>query len=93
MPDCVLPSIGLLAAGLTSLAYIPQLYKAWPRGATGDISLNTLIVLWLGLLLWVVYGLLKPDWVIVVANAIALALVGAVLVCKIRDLCAAGDAA
>ncbi len=28
---------------------------------TGDISLNTLIVLCLGLLLWVVYGLLKPD--------------------------------
>ncbi|MEH2512998.1 MtN3 and saliva related transmembrane protein [Nitrobacteraceae bacterium AZCC 1564] len=93
MPEYVLPSIGLLAAGLTSLAYIPQLYKAWPRGATGDISLNMLIVLWLGLLLWVVYGLLKPDWVVVLANSIALALVGAVLGCKIRDLRGAEDAA
>ncbi len=93
MPDCVLPSIGLVAAGMTSLAYIPQLHKAWPRGATSDLSLNMLIVLSLGLLVWVVYGLLKPDWVVVLANVIGLALVGAVLICKIRDLRAAEVAA
>lgn len=71
----------------------PQLQKAWPRGATGDISLHMLIVLWLGLLLWVLYGVLKSDWVVMLANSIALVLVGAVLVCKIRDLRAAEDAA
>ena len=93
MPEYVLSLIGLLAAGLTSLAFIPQLHKAWPRGATGDISLKMLIVLCLGLLLWVIYGLLKSDWVVMVANAVGLALVGAVLVCKIRDIRAAKDAA
>lgn len=92
MPDYVLPLIGLLAA-LTSLAYIPQLHKAWPLGATGDISLNMLIVLCLGLLFWVIYGLLKGDWVVVLANVVGFALVGAMLVCKIRDLRAARDSA
>jgi MtN3 and saliva related transmembrane protein len=93
MPDYVLSLIGVSAAALTSLAFVPQLHKAWPRGATGDISLNMLIVLCLGLLLWVIYGLLKRDWVVALANVVGLALVGAVLVCKIRDLRAAKDAA
>lgn len=81
------PSIvGLMAAALTSLSYIPQLQKAWPRGATGDISLRMLIVLCAGLSLWIAYGVVQRDWVVAMANIVGLSLVGAVLVCKIRDL-------
>jgi MtN3 and saliva related transmembrane protein len=81
--------VGLLAAALTSLSYIPQLRKAWPRGATDDISLKMLIALCLGLALWIVYGLIRSDWVVAIANLAGLSLVGAVLACKVRDLRAA----
>jgi MtN3 and saliva related transmembrane protein len=77
--------IGALAAALTSLSYIPQVMKAWPRGSTADLSLKMLIVLTAGLSLWIVYGVLKQDWVIVVANSIGAALTGIVLICKCRD--------
>lgn len=81
------PSIlGFLAAALTSVSYIPQLQKAWPRGATEDISLKMLLVLCTGLSLWIVYGLVQGDWIVAIANAVGLSLVGAVLACKIRDL-------
>ncbi len=56
-----------------------------PRGATSDLSLKTLLVLTLGLLLWLVYGALKLDWVIVAANGIGSALSGCVLAFKVRD--------
>ena len=49
-------AVGLLAAALTSLSYIPQLRKAWPRGKTEDVSLKMLIVLCSGLALWIIYG-------------------------------------
>ena len=78
--------LGLLAAALTSLSYIPQLQKAWPRGATGDISLKMLVVLCTGLSLWIVYGLVQRDWIVAIANFVGLSLVGAVLTCKFRDL-------
>jgi MtN3 and saliva related transmembrane protein len=39
-----------------------------------------------GLSLWVIYGLLRHDWVIVCANAVGAGLAGAVLGCKLRDL-------
>ncbi|MES2750684.1 MAG: SemiSWEET transporter [Pseudomonadota bacterium] len=86
MSEYILSFIGLFAAALTSFSYIPQLQKAWRRGATDDISLKMLVVLCAGLSLWIVYGLMKGDWVLVIANLAGASLVGAVLGCKIRDL-------
>jgi Sugar efflux transporter for intercellular exchange len=47
---------------------------------------NMLVVLTLGLLLWVGYGLLKTDWVIVAANSVGALLSASVLVFKFRDM-------
>jgi len=81
----LVPFIGILAAALTSLSYLPQVKKAWPRGSTADLSLRMLVALTGGLLLWVVYGFLQSDWVIVIANCVGASLSGCVLACKIRD--------
>jgi MtN3 and saliva related transmembrane protein len=84
--QALLPWVGGLAALLTSLSYIPQLRKAWPRGATRDPSLKMLAILTAGLALWVCYGFLKEDWVIVSATSVGGALSGTVLLCKLRDM-------
>lgn len=86
MTQSLVPWIGIAAAVLTSLSYIPQVRKAWPRGSTADLSLTMLVVLTTGLLLWVGYGLLKGDWVIVAANSIGGSLSASVLAFKLRDL-------
>jgi MtN3 and saliva related transmembrane protein len=86
MTQSIVPWIGILAAVLTSLSYIPQVRKAWPRGSTADLSLHMLVVLTSGLLMWVTYGVLKGDWVIVIANCVGAALSGSVLAFKIRDI-------
>jgi MtN3 and saliva related transmembrane protein len=44
-----------------------------------------LTALTLGLALWVVYGVLRGDWVIVFANVIGATLGAIILACKIRD--------
>jgi MtN3 and saliva related transmembrane protein len=80
--------VGSIAAFLASLSYIPQVRKAWPRNSTDDLSLGMLRALTLGLGLWTVYGLIREDWVIVLANVVGATLSGIVLGCKIRDLCA-----
>ncbi len=69
MSQSLIPWIGIVAAALTSLSYIPQVRKAWLRGSTHDLSLKMLVALTTGLLLWIGYGLLKGDWVIVAATA------------------------
>jgi MtN3 and saliva related transmembrane protein len=86
MIEVLIPFIGACAAVLTSLSYIPQVRKAWPRGSTADLSLKMLIALTCGLLLWIGYGLLKGDWVIVAANSVGAVLSASVLAFKIRDM-------
>lgn len=86
MTESLIPFVGALAAVLTSLSYIPQVRKAWPRGETADLSLKMLIMLTTGLGLWVGYGFFRGDWTIVAANTVGASLSGAVLAFKIRDI-------
>ena len=86
MMNTILPIIGAVAAILTSLSYIPQVRKTWPRGSTHDLSLHMLIALTAGLLAWIVYGTIRGDWIIVAANSMGAALSGSVLAFKLRDM-------
>jgi MtN3 and saliva related transmembrane protein len=54
-------------------------------GSTDDLSSKLLAVLATGLALWIRYGILKSDYVIVVANAVGFALVATLIGFKIRD--------
>jgi MtN3 and saliva related transmembrane protein len=54
MDQQFLTALGAVAALLTSLSYILQVKKAWPRNSTKDISLQMLLALRLGLGLWIV---------------------------------------
>ena len=78
--------IGAAAALCTTVSYIPQLRKCWETGETGDLSLKMLLLLASGLGLWLVYGFLRADAVIIIANAISLALLGGIIFFKFRGL-------
>jgi len=64
--------IGVIAAGLTSFAFIPQVLKMYTTRSAKDISLVTLIQLSLGVSLWIIYGIYLKDYIIIVANAVTL---------------------
>ena len=76
--------IGLVAAACTTAANFPQLKKAWTTGQTDDISLKTLLLFACGLGLWVVYGVLQKDMIIILANGVSLALLAGLLYLKLR---------
>lgn len=76
--------IGFAAAFCTTVAFAPQLVKAWRTRSTADISLGMFLVLVTGIVLWLVYGLFKADAPLVLANAVTLVLAGGILVAKLR---------
>ena len=84
--------IGAAAAICTTASYIPQLRKCWKTGETGDLSLKMLLLLAGGLGLWLVYGFMRGDAVIIIANAISLVLLGGILFFKIRGPKSSHDA-
>ena len=76
--------IGLAAATCTTLAFFPQVVKAWRSRSTADISLGMFIVLVIGIALWLIYGILVGDVPLIAANAVTLVLVGIILFFKLR---------
>lgn len=76
--------IGYGAGALTTVAFIPQVIKAWRTRQTRDISLGMFLAFCAGLVLWLAYGWLTEAWPIVIANTVTLALAGTILVLKLR---------
>lgn len=77
--------VGFAAAFCTTVSYIPQVKKCWQTGSTGDLSLKMLLILATGIGLWVLYGVLKGDMVIILANSLSLLLLSNLLFFKIRE--------
>ena len=76
--------VGYSAAFLTTVAFIPQALKSWQTRDLSGVSLPMYSLFTLGVALWLAYGIVLGEWPIIVANAVTLALSGAVLVLKLR---------
>ncbi|MEE3034656.1 MAG: SemiSWEET family transporter [Bacteroidota bacterium] len=63
--------IGLFAGSLTTVGFVPQLYKIWKCGSSDGVSLQMYFVLLLGVTLWLVYGFLIVSLSIIISNMIA----------------------
>ena len=77
--------IGLMAALCTTASYIPQLKKCWETGSAGDLSLKMFSILAAGIALWVIYGVLQGDAVIILANSVSLVLLAGILYFRLRE--------
>jgi MtN3 and saliva related transmembrane protein len=76
--------IGLAAAFCTTVSYVPQLKKCWDTGSADDLSLRMFLTLTIGVTLWAFYGVLKADYVIILANGVSLGLLISILALKLR---------
>ena len=61
--------IGVAASACTAASLLPQLTKVLKEKKAENVSLWMLLVLFVGLGLWVYYGILKNDWIIIVSNS------------------------
>ena len=66
--------IGLIAALLSTCAFLPQTIKTIKSKNTRDLSLPMYILLVSGVCLWLVYGILRGSIAIIIANAVTLAM-------------------
>ena len=80
--------LGTVAAGLTAFANLPQVLKCWRTGETDDISTRMLLSLSAGTALWIGYGMMQGDPVIMAANGISFALAATLLFFKMRGAAA-----
>jgi MtN3 and saliva related transmembrane protein len=75
--------LGLIAGFLTSIAAIPQLIKSYRSRHMRDISAWQLVLVTLGLVLWLVYGVALRDPPLIIANSFTLLCYTLLIVMKI----------
>ncbi len=75
---------GYIAGALTTISFVPQVIKAWKTKSTRDISLGMFLIFTLGVLLWLVYGILRFDLPIIAANSVTVTLALLILMMKLR---------
>jgi MtN3 and saliva related transmembrane protein len=77
-------TIGLAAAFLTTISFLPQVYRSLRTRDTRSISLSMYTLFTLGIALWLVYGMLIHDLPVMLANGVTLVLALIVLALKLR---------
>jgi MtN3 and saliva related transmembrane protein len=76
--------LGLAAGALTTAAFLPQVIKTWKSRSAKDLSLGMFSLFCLGVLLWLVYGLMVMDIPVIAANLVTLMLASTLLFFKLR---------
>ncbi|MBY9066441.1 SemiSWEET transporter [Hyphomonas sp. WL0036] len=77
-------TIGLLAALLTTLSFVPQAVHIFRTGQTEGISLVMYSMFTLGVAIWLAYGLLIGSLPVILSNIVTLALSLVIVTLKAR---------
>jgi MtN3 and saliva related transmembrane protein len=78
--------IGMIAAVLTTVAWLPQAIHTIQTRKTRDVSLPTQAMLFVGILLWLAYGIMLGSLPLIASNIVTIFLVGAILMIKLRNI-------
>mgnify|MGYP005823522031 FL=1 len=76
--------IGLVGAILTTIGFLPQMIKVIQTKQTRDISLGMYIIMIVGAVFWLTYGIILSSIPIIFANSISFVFVLIILIMKIK---------
>ncbi len=76
--------IGTIAGILVMSSSMPQIMKSYKTKKMSDVSIYLMSLIASGLFLWIIYGLIRSDPIIIGTNAAGLSLNAILLIMKIR---------
>ena len=76
--------IGYTAGFLTTASFLPQVIRSYRTRSCQDLSWPWLTAFIIGLLLWLLYGLLLHNWPMILANSCTLTFCFALVWMKLR---------
>jgi MtN3 and saliva related transmembrane protein len=69
MEEAALEIFGLIAGGVTSLGFLPQLFRGYKRKKLDDVSYYMPIILAIGMTMWILYGFFLEAMAVIIANS------------------------
>lgn len=62
--------VGHFGAFLSSVTFIPQVYKVWKTKSVNDLSLTMMLIVFTSTIVWLVYAFALMLWPVILANGI-----------------------
>lgn len=66
--------VGHFGSFLSSVTFLPQVYKTWKSRSAGDLSLVMMLIVTTSTIVWLIYGIALMLWPVIIANSIICAL-------------------
>ena len=60
----------MLGSALSSITFLPQVYKVWKSKSTGDLSMAMLLIVCSSTIIWLIYGIGKHLLPVIICNSI-----------------------
>lgn len=76
--------LGYAAGALTAFTFLPQVLKTWKEKSAKDVSLYMFIIAFVNEIMWLAYGVMINNWVIILTNAVMLVMSGIMIWLKMR---------
>jgi MtN3 and saliva related transmembrane protein len=61
---------GLVGAALSSLTFVPQVFKAWQTKRINDLSIYMILIVLASTIVWLIYGVALGLLPVIIANSI-----------------------
>jgi len=76
--------LGYAACAVTAFTFLPQVLKTWREKSAKNVSLMMFVIAFINEAMWIAYGVLRNDMVIIVTNVIMIAMCSIMISLKLR---------
>lgn len=76
--------LGYTAGALTAFTFLPQVIKTWKDRSARDISMIMFVIAFVNEVMWLVYGFMIDNLVIILTNALMIFMSGAMIALKLK---------
>jgi MtN3 and saliva related transmembrane protein len=76
--------LGYSACAVTALTFLPQVLKTWKEKSAKNVSLMMFIIAFVNEVMWIAYGVLRDDMVIIVTNVIMITMCSVMISLKLK---------
>ena len=76
--------LGYAACAVTALTFLPQVVKTWKEKSAKNVSLLMFVIAFINEVMWISYGVLRNDMVIIVTNVIMIVMCSIMISLKLK---------
>lgn len=76
--------LGYAACAVTALTFLPQVVKTWKEKSAKNVSLMMFVIAFVNEVMWIAYGVLRHDNVIIITNVIMIVMCSIMIGLKLK---------